>query len=256
VAKELVRDLRALRDARAPTSLLPAVLLAVEPADEYVRYESPIGLCFVAFNARGISAVFRAASDEEFDVAFRARFGRPARPAAAMPLDVRRFLAEWTQTKIPSSARFDLRGLSEFEQAVLRKALEIPPGEVRPYSWIAKEIGRPRAVRAVGSALGDNPIPLLIPCHRVIRRDGHLGEYGLGASAKRTSLVAEGVDPDALESLARAGIRYFGSDTTRIYCYPTCRHARRVTEAHRVTFHSEGEAALAGYRACRVCRPA
>ena len=52
------------------------------------------------------------------------------------------------------------------------KALEIPRGEVRPYGWIAAEIGRPKAVRAVGTALGHNPIPLIVPCHRVVRSDG------------------------------------------------------------------------------------
>ena len=66
----------------------------------------------------------------------------------------------------------DLRGHSPFEQDVWRKALEIPRGEVRPYGWVAAEIGRPRAVRAVGTALGHNPVPLIVPCHRVVRTDG------------------------------------------------------------------------------------
>jgi O-6-methylguanine DNA methyltransferase len=251
-----VRDLRALHDARAPKSLLPAVLTMVGLGDSYVRYDSPIGLCYVAFNGRGVSAVMRAVNDQEFAEAFRERFGRPVHPADEIPTALRHALTDWTHARVPSSLRFDLRGLSEFEQAVLRKAVEIPPGEVRPYSWVAREIGRPKAVRAVGTALGGNPIPLLIPCHRVVRRDGHIGEYGLGADAKRVVLTAEGIDPDELEKLARAGIRYFGSDTTHIFCLPTCRHARRVTAHHRVTFHSESEAALAGYRACKVCRPA
>jgi methylphosphotriester-DNA--protein-cysteine methyltransferase len=76
-----------------------------------------------------------------------------------------------------------------------------------------------------------------------------------GPDAKRTILRAEGVDPDAVETLARAGVRYWGSDTTHIYCFPTCRHARRVSDAHRMRFHSAAEAAAAGYRACKVCRP-
>ena len=152
--------------------------------------------------------------------------------------------------------RFDLRELSEFEQAVLLKALEIPRGEVRPYGWIAREIGRPKAVRAVGTALAHNPVPLLIPCHRVIKSDGHLGRYSMGGDeAKRTILRAEGVDPDAVETLAREGVRYWGSDTTHIYCFPTCRHARQVSDAHRMRFHSAAEAAAAGYRPCKVCRP-
>jgi O-6-methylguanine DNA methyltransferase len=254
--RDLVRDLRVLRNVEAPETLLPAVLGSVLPADAYLRYESPIGLCYVAFNQLGVSAVMRAASDEEFVDGFRHRFGRATRPVRETPAKLGRVLAEWTHARVPSDLRFDLRGLSEFEQAVLRKALEIPPGEVRPYSWVAREIGRPKAVRAVGTALGGNPVPLLIPCHRVVRRDGHLGEYGLGAENKRIVLAAEGIDPDRLEGLARTGIRYFGSDTTHIFCFPTCRHARRVTAAHQVVFHSEAEATLAGYRPCKVCRPA
>jgi O-6-methylguanine DNA methyltransferase len=80
----------------------------------------------------------------------------------------------------------------------LIKAREIPAGQVRPYGWIASEIGRPKAVRAVGTALGRNPVPLLIPCHRVVRTDGRVGDYAFGPPAKRALLAAEGLDPDAL----------------------------------------------------------
>ncbi len=136
------------------------------------------------------------------------------------------------------------------------KALEIPRGEVRPYGWIAREIGRPKAVRAVGTALGHNPVPLIVPCHRVVRSDGMIGQYSLGGPEnKRTILSAEGLDPDELEGLARAGIRFIGSDTTRIYCMPSCHDARRVTERHKQEFRSAGAAAAAGYRPCRHCRP-
>ncbi|MEZ4595827.1 MAG: methylated-DNA--[protein]-cysteine S-methyltransferase [Chloroflexota bacterium] len=128
--------------------------------------------------------------------------------------------------------------------------------EVRPYAWVAREIGRPRAVRAVGSALAENPIPFVIPCHRVVRADGHIGEYGAGGpEAKRAVLATEGIDPDELEELADRGIRYVGSDTTGIFCYPSCRHARRVTARHRVTFRSGDHARAAGFRSCKACRP-
>jgi methylphosphotriester-DNA--protein-cysteine methyltransferase len=84
-----------------------------------------------------------------------------------------------------------------------------------------------------------------------------LGQYSLGGPAnKRTILAAEGLDPDEFESLARAGIRYLASDTTRIYCLPTCHNARRITPAHRVPFRSAAASEAAGYRACRECRPA
>ena len=137
----------------------------------------------------------------------------------------------------------DLRGHTAFERDVWQKALEIPRGEVRPYGWVAAEIGRPKAVRAVGTALGHNPVPLIVPCHRVVRSDGMIGQYSLGGPQnKRTILAAEGLDPDRLESEARAGIRFVGSDTTGAVCLPTCQHARRIAAAHRVPFRSLGTA--------------
>jgi O-6-methylguanine DNA methyltransferase len=150
----------------------------------------------------------------------------------------------------------DLRGHTDFERDVWHKALEIPRGEVRPYGWVAAEIGRPKAVRAVGTALGHNPVPLIVPCHRVVRTDGTLGQYSLGGPGnKRAILTEEGVDLPRLEELASSGVRYIGSDTTKIYCLPTCRHARRVTDRHRLEFHSMAEGQSRGYRACKVCRP-
>ena len=88
------------------------------------------------------------------------------------------------------------------------------------------------------------------------RTDGHIGQYSLGGPAnKRTILAAEGADPDGLEGLARAGIRYIGSDTTHIFCLPTCHDARRVTPLHEVRFPSSRAAFDAGYRPCKHCRP-
>jgi O-6-methylguanine DNA methyltransferase len=139
---------------------------------------------------------------------------------------------------------------------VLDKALEIPPGEVRPYAWIAREIGRPRAVRAVGSALARNPVPLVLPCHRVVRSDGIIGDYAWGTDAKVAFLHEEGVDTAELQRLARAGVRFVGSDTTHIYCLPTCHNARRITDRHRVALPSEQAAAALSMRPCRSCRPA
>src|SRR4030095_11269037 len=107
----------------------------------------------------------------------------------------------------------DLRGHSEFEVAVWTKALEIPRGEVRPYGWIAAEIGRPKAVRAVGTALAHNPVPLVVPCHRVIRSDGTIGQYSMGGPEnKRRILTAEGLDVAGLAAEAAGGVRFIGSD--------------------------------------------
>jgi hypothetical protein len=90
----------------------------------------------------------------------------------------------------------------------------------------------------------------------VVRSDGHIGQYGAGGpESKRAVLRAEGIDTDELERLPAAGVRFIGSDTTGIYCYPTCRNARRVTARHRVPLRSVEESRRAGYRPCKVCRP-
>jgi O-6-methylguanine DNA methyltransferase len=240
----------------APPELAHSTLVAVGLADDYAVIESPVGPLRVAWNGRGISEVSGAADDGTFETRFHARTGRIARRRERLPDDlarkIDRRLAGDRHNRIP----LDLRGTSAFEQAVWMKALEIPRGEVRPYGWIAAEIGRPKAVRAVGTALGHNPVPLIVPCHRVVRSDGMIGQYSLGGPAnKRTILSAEGADPDELEALARAGVRYFGSDTTRIYCLPTCHDARRVTERHLRHFRSAAAASSAGYRPCKHCRP-
>ncbi len=252
----MLHGLRGMSGAEAPASLLPSVLARVGLADAYWEMETPVGPVFIAYNQAGISAVMRTGSAEQFEREFRARHGRPARRTPTPP----RALAEAVSARLRGNTRaqleFDLRGLSEFERAVLLKALEIPHGEVRPYAWIAKEIGRPTAVRAVGGALGGNPIPLLIPCHRVVRTDGRIGEYALGSEVKRAVLQAEGAAPEVIERIARAGIRLLGNSEERTYCLPTCEGMHLTTNPYRVSFHSEREALDAGYHPCATCRPA
>ncbi len=82
------------------------------------------------------------------------------------------------------------RQLTDFEWQVLRASLAIPLGETRSYQWIAGKIGRPKAVRAVGSALRKNPYPLIIPCHRVVKSDGTLGRYAGKMDGKKAKLLA------------------------------------------------------------------
>jgi len=249
--------LRRLR-VRAPAGFPEAVLgrLALRPDDRFVTVGGPAGELFVVFNDKGISAVVPAAlagSDPDGFARYHRRVtGRAAVPAARPPSG----LAAALRTGRGTALRYDLSGLSPFERAVLAKTLEIPSGEVRPYGWVAREIGRPRAVRAVGSALGRNPVPVLIPCHRVVRSDGHVGNYGLGVPMKRALLQAEGVDLDRLERLAQEGVRFVGSDATGVFCVPSCVHARRIRPSHQVGFRSSAAALVAGFRACAHCAPA
>lgn len=254
-ARRLVRDLRAIAEQDAPPTLLPGVLARLGPGDTYTILETLVGPFFVAFNDQGISAVLRAGDITTCERTFRARFGRPIRPASTPPAEISQALAAEFAGSQPPTLHFDLRGLSEFEQAVLLKALEIPRGEVRPYAWIAREIGRPGAVRAVGNALNGNPVPLLIPCHRVVQTSGQLGDYVFGSQLKREVLSAEGAAPEVLEALARAGIRYLGDLNDHSFCLPTCAGLHVRNDIPLVRFHNEREARAAGFHPCDACRP-
>ncbi|MDE1861106.1 MAG: MGMT family protein [Candidatus Micrarchaeota archaeon] len=87
--------------------------------------------------------------------------------------------------------KLDSYGLTKFQKKVLRATLNIPRGEVRTYKQIAVAIGHPRSYRAVGSTLRDNPLAPDIPCHRVIRSDGDIGEYSSsGGRRKKAQLLS------------------------------------------------------------------
>ena len=252
----IARTLSGFPVEKAPATLLPAVLRRIGLADAYWRLDSPVGPVYIAHSKAGISMVTRAKSAADFERAFERRFGRSVAGETSVPPARVKALVRNLSGEGRRDLRFDLRGLSEFEQAVLRKALEIPSGEVRPYSWIAREIGHPGAVRAAGSALAKNPVPLLIPCHRVVRSDGHIGRYSLGgARNKRRLLEVEGAQPELLERLASSGVRYLGNAERKHFCYPTCGGIETLVLTNKVRFHSEHEAVAAGYHPCGDCRP-
>jgi O-6-methylguanine DNA methyltransferase len=240
----------------APDTILPQVLLETDGADGFVTVDGPAGSMFVSFNSRGVSSLSLGNDPEEFRDRFELQFGRPAFPVAALPPRLAKALERTLRTNRLGTLPIDWSGMSEFQQMVLRKTAEILPGEVRPYSWVAKEIGKPKAVRAVGTALARNPVPIVVPCHRVVRNDGHLGNYYYGTEVKREVLEAEGTNVGGLIEKADRGVKLVGSDTTHIFCHPTCRDARRVTDHHLVEFRSEQQAYEAGYRPCLHCRPA
>lgn len=250
----IVEELATLRRT-APDDLLETVLMGADLADSYTEVGGPTGRAFVAWNGRGVTA-FVPVEAVGTRADFEAQHPRSAYFVDAPPRSLARHLSHTIETGRLGRLPVDLSSIGEFQRKVLEKCAEIPPGEIRSYGWIAREVGNPGAVRAVGTALGRNPVPVLIPCHRVVRADGRIGNYAYGSPMKRELLEHEGLDPEAIERAARRGVRLVGSDTTGIYCFPTCRHARRISDEHRVEFRSEEVAEAEGYRPCKVCRPA
>ena len=103
-------------------------------------------------------------------------------------------LAEYFQQRRQEfTVPVDISTLPPFTRQVLAACATIPGGDTRTYGQLATQVGRPRGARAVGQALGRNPVPILIPCHRVISSDGSLGGFGAGMEMKRRLLELEGV---------------------------------------------------------------
>ena len=154
----------------------------------YAMLDTPLGQMLVAATPKGIC---RLTFDED-EAALRRRFPN----ASILPADgaMASLIGGVLQAIETPSAMPDLPldvAGTAFQEAVWRELRKIPPGETRSYAEIAAAIGQPKAVRAVGSANGDNHVAVLIPCHRVIRSDGTLGGYAGGLDRKRKLLEAE-----------------------------------------------------------------
>lgn len=109
----------------------------------------------------------------------------------------RRAVRAWEEGR-ENEVKVDLRG-TDFQVDVWNALRDIGRGYVCAYSEIAQMIGRPKAVRAVGSAVGDNPVSIIVPCHRVIKKTGDMGNYGWGAELKRKLLLGENIPKEMLD---------------------------------------------------------
>jgi len=162
----------------------------------YVTFATPLGWCGLVQGDAGLLRVLLPEKKRE-SVERRLRAACPGarcsrEPFAALINDFERYFAG---IPVDFTARLDLSAATGFQKKVWSTAAAIPYGRVRTYGWIAGRIGMPRASRAVGTALGRNPLPIIIPCHRVLREDGGLGGFSApqGVALKRKLLRLEGV---------------------------------------------------------------
>ena len=154
---------------------------------------TPLGPLFTAVSDRGVCAVEFGRRKAKFSTLSktRARLEKNARAVAPVMAQLREYFAgKRTRFDLP----VDLSGLTPFQREVLAVTRQIPAGQAWSYQRVAQEMARPKSSRPVGQALGRNPLPIVIPCHRVIASDGSLGGYsgGSGLKAKRWLLQLEG----------------------------------------------------------------
>ena len=155
---------------------------------------SPFGNLFVAFNEKGISgsALIEIASLKDFCKKVENRTGVSCQETDSFPKHLTDGLCLWSDKNDSSKLTFDLTNSTSFQQEVWRACQQIPAGSTVSYSELASTVGRPKAVRAVGSALGANPFLILVPCHRVLRSNGELGGFAGGLDLKLRLLQKEG----------------------------------------------------------------
>lgn len=156
---------------------------------------TPLGSFRAAFTARGLACLtFPSDSSDGVEAWIRARAprSRVVHDRSAMNTLSTQLTAYFEGSLLRFSIALDLRG-TPFQLEVWQALQEIPYGEVRSYGDIARSIGRPRAVRAVGMANHDNPVPIIVPCHRVIGSNRTLTGYGGGLELKERLLQLEGV---------------------------------------------------------------
>jgi methylated-DNA-[protein]-cysteine S-methyltransferase len=159
----------------------------------YDLADSPVGRLLVAATPQGLCRItFDPEPERELDALAR-RFG-PRVLRSPKPLRrVRRELDEYFEGRRQEfDLPVDLRRLPEFQQTVLAELVRVPFGSVETYGGLATRIGRPRAARAVGGALNRNPVPIVVPCHRVVGSTGSLVGYGGGLERKERLLALEG----------------------------------------------------------------
>ncbi len=162
----------------------------------YGLFKTPWGWCAAAGTARGTCALVlpqvlpEPAEREVLSRCPDAR--REDRAFATLAEAVEKYFDGWTVAL--EILPVDLSAGTLFQQRVWTLTRRIPYGRVRSYRWIGLEMGRPEAARAIGAALGANPVPLLVPCHRVVAEDGHLGGFSAegGVETKARLLGLEG----------------------------------------------------------------
>jgi methylated-DNA-[protein]-cysteine S-methyltransferase len=196
--QELTRTVDDLR-ARGTPEIAPAATAAGLVDVAYAVHDSPVGTLLLAATARGLVRIaYLDSSEQERVLAELARRVSPRVLLAPRQLeeDRRQLEQYFTGTRQAFELPIDWRLCSGFGRRVLDAAVHIPFGALSTYKQVAIEAGSPRGSRAAGNALGANPLPIVVPCHRVVHTGGGLGGYTGGLERKRLLLGVEGHELD------------------------------------------------------------
>jgi methylated-DNA-[protein]-cysteine S-methyltransferase len=189
------RELAAYQEALRMLSRLYSNVSMPEAKEKvyYAPVRTPVGNVLVAATAAGLVRVSYSPNETAFVTALRRMKLDVIRSAEKIKGIAAQLEAYFAGKRRTFDVPIDLRHVSPFQRSVLMAACQVPAGQVVSYREIARRIGRPQASRAVGQALGHNPIPIIIPCHRIVTSSGGLGGYTGGLEIKKKLLQIEGV---------------------------------------------------------------
>lgn len=156
----------------------------------FTSVDTPVGPLWVGYDEGGVCLAMLGDSEQAFVERAMDSLGRVAVRDPEPPADLLAAIEDRVETD--ASIGFNLERFTPFQRAVLEAVAAIPRGEVRTYGEVAFEVGHPGAARAVGEVMRTNRIPVLIPCHRVVRSGGDIGRYSPDPIIKRRLLIAEG----------------------------------------------------------------
>lgn len=196
---DFIKRLRAEPDAPPDPAIersrarIKAWFAETAPRIQWGEMQSPLGTLFVALTDHGVCALDFGRARAEFLARLNPR-ARLERDTAGVQRAIEQLRDYFSARRATFDLPVDLSTLTSFQRAVLSTACRITPGQVWTYQRVAEVMGRPRSSRPVGQALAHNPVPIVIPCHRVIASDGSLGGYsgGSGLDAKLWLLRLEG----------------------------------------------------------------
>jgi methylated-DNA-[protein]-cysteine S-methyltransferase len=219
--------------------------------------KTPLGELLIAQSARGLMLVrFLDTPDTPALMAeLKERFDPVESPAMAAAIggEIERLFQG--ETAAIAARPVDLSLVeSAFQRRALTRLRKVPAGAVTTYQALAAASGSPSAQRAIGNTVASNPLAVYVPCHRVIKSDGALGNYGGGVERKLKLLRAEGFGFDREKRIPASTV--YGHLVTRIFCRPTCAAAKRARIDRMLIFPDTRGAAAAGMRPCKLCHPA
>lgn len=160
----------------------------------YTYFDTALGTFYAGFTQSGICELgLSYADEEEFVAGLRKRFGVEPLQDDGLVRPLLRAINDYLRgVQVAWNFDIDISDATEFQQAVWEETRRIPYGSTVSYGDLARRVGRPKAARAVGAAMGANPLLLIVPCHRVLGADGSLTGFGCGLDVKKKLLRLEG----------------------------------------------------------------